>query len=78
MQAIQDYIAQFNPHAAQKVATEILETADELNVFPYRGRLAAGTGLREIMTSYPYIIRYRVSGDMVIILRIRHMARTPR
>lgn len=77
LQAVQDYIAQFNPYAAAKVAAEIVETAEELVMFPQRGRAVRGTRLREVMTSYPYIIRYRVTGDMIIILRIRHMARKP-
>jgi toxin ParE1/3/4 len=75
LQAIRDYIAQFNPSAAEKVAVEILETADMLCVFPDRGRPVPGTMLREMMSSYPYIIRYRASGEEVVILRLRHMAK---
>ena len=34
--------------------------------------------MRELIShSYPYIIRYRIEGERVIILRIRHMARRP-
>lgn len=33
--------------------------------------------MREAMTSYPYIIRYRINGDEVVILRIRHGAQRP-
>jgi plasmid stabilization system protein ParE len=33
--------------------------------------------MREVMSSYPYIIRYRTAGDEVVILRVRHMARRP-
>ena len=28
-----------------------------------------------MITSYPYIIRYRISDEGICILRIRHMAR---
>ncbi len=35
------------------------------------------TTMREVMTSYPYIIRYRIVGDEIVILRVRHMARRP-
>jgi plasmid stabilization system protein ParE len=75
LRAIEAYIAQFNPFAAAKVAAEIIETAEQLADLPQRGRIVAGTSLREVMTSYPYIIRYRVTGEDIIILRIRHMAR---
>jgi plasmid stabilization system protein ParE len=44
---------------------------DSLQAFPERGRPVAG-GLRELPTVPPYIIRYRVAGDAVLILRIRH------
>ena len=32
-------------------------------------------GLREITTVWPYVLRYRVEQDRVIILRVRHGAR---
>ena len=75
LQAIRDYIAQFNPFAADKVADEIIATGEQLALFPGRGRMVPGKDMREMMTSYPYVIRYRIAGDQVIILRIRHMAR---
>jgi plasmid stabilization system protein ParE len=33
--------------------------------------------MRELVTNYPYIIRYRVVGNTVRILRVRHMSRRP-
>ena len=33
--------------------------------------------MRELMTFYPYIIRYRVMRDTVRILRVRHVSRRP-
>lgn len=75
LQAIRDYIAQFNPYAAAKVAAEIIESAEFLVEFPGRGRIVQGTPYREVMTSYPYVIRYRIGQDEIMILRIRHMAR---
>ena len=74
---IYHYLAQFNPHAAENVAREILATGDSLESFPYRGRSVPGTQLREITLPYPYIIRYRVGADHVRILRVRHGARRP-
>jgi hypothetical protein len=43
--------------------------------FPDRGRRVPGTEMRELVTTYPYIIRYRVMRNgLVRILRARHAA----
>jgi addiction module RelE/StbE family toxin len=72
-----DYLVDFNPRAAEKVAATLIETGESLATFPNRGRIVQGTGKREVMVTYPYIIRYRVTGDVVRILRVRHSARRP-
>lgn len=72
-----DYLYDFNPQAAMQVAANIREVGDGLGKFPYRGRPVPHTAMRDVMTAYPYIIRYRISGDDVIILRVRHTARRP-
>jgi len=74
---IYSYIAQFNPHAAEQMVMEILAAGDSLETFPYRGRAVRGTQLRETTLARPYIIRYRIAGDHVRILRVRHSARRP-
>jgi plasmid stabilization system protein ParE len=33
--------------------------------------------LRELVTSYNYLIRYQVTGDVVEIVRVRHTSRRP-
>jgi addiction module RelE/StbE family toxin len=71
------YLAQFNPRAAENMVREILAAGDSLERFPYRGRAVLGTRLREVTLPYPYIIRYRIAGDHVRILRVRHGARRP-
>ena len=43
---------------------------------PTRGRQARGR-LRELTIVSPYIIRYRVDAEEVVILRVRHGARRP-
>jgi len=45
--------------------------------FPQRGRSIRGTDMRELVSVRPYMIRYRVTGEAVIILRIRHAAQRP-
>lgn len=74
LEAIVTYVATFNPAAAQRLAERLVAVADSLTEFPHRGR-DAGEGRREMTTVWPYILRYRVEGERVIILRIRHGAR---
>jgi toxin ParE1/3/4 len=71
------YLLNFNPRAAEDVALALLETGNGLVNFPYRGRAVRGKEVREVICEYPYIIRYRITGDTVRILRVRHMARRP-
>ena len=72
-----DYIFDFNPQAAAHMAEALLTAGDSLVNFPHRGRPVRGTSMRELVTVSPYIIRYRVTGDEVQILRVRHTARKP-
>lgn len=73
LEAIADYISAFNPAAAERLARRLIELADSLADFSDRGR-DAGEGRREMTIVWPYLLRYRVEGDRVIILRIRHGA----
>jgi toxin ParE1/3/4 len=69
---IYNYIARFNPRAAEDLAHQLAAAGDSLENFPQRGRPVPGTNLREWPLVYPYIIRYRIAGDHVRILRVRH------
>jgi plasmid stabilization system protein ParE len=55
----------------------LIEAGDSLAVFPHRGRPVRGTALRDWVIVYRYIIRYRIAGDIVRILRVRHGKRRP-
>jgi toxin ParE1/3/4 len=74
---IRAYIEQFNPRAARELADGLIAAGNSLHHFPHRGRPVPGTDLRELVTAYPYIIRYRIVGDVVRILRVRHTSRRP-
>jgi toxin ParE1/3/4 len=74
---IRAYIEQFSPRAAHELADGLMATGDSLATFPHRGRPVPATDSRELVTAYPYIIRYRIAGDTVRILRVRHAARRP-
>jgi toxin ParE1/3/4 len=73
LDTIASYISAFNPAAAERMAARLIELADSLGEFPNRGR-DAGDGRREMTIVWPYILRYRVQGDVIVILRIRHGA----
>ena len=77
LRTIRTYIEQFNPRAAREVAASLKALGDSLTNFANRGRPVPGTTMRELVSTYPYIIRYRVAGDIVVILRVRHGARRP-
>ncbi|MCP3731008.1 type II toxin-antitoxin system RelE/ParE family toxin [Sphingomonas sp. MG17] len=74
LEAIVAYISAFNPAAAERLGGKLIAVADSLAVFAERGRDAA-EGRREMTTVWPYVLRYRVEHDRVVILRIRHGAR---
>ena len=73
---IRAYIAQFNPYAAADMAARLLQAADGLEHFAHRGR-PVGPGLRELAVIHPYVIRYRIEADRVLVLRVRHGRRKP-
>ncbi len=68
------YVRVFDPKAAKGLADQLFALGDSLADFPNRGRVASN-GARELLTVRPYILRYRVIGDEVVILRVRHGAR---
>lgn len=74
LEAILAYVSAFNPGAASRLGERLIAVADSLAEFSERGR-DAGEGRREMTGVWPYILRYRVEGETVIILRIRHGAR---
>jgi toxin ParE1/3/4 len=71
--AIRAYIGQFSPLAAQRMASRLKRAGDSLAKHPDRTRSAA-PGLRELTAIPPYILRYQVTPEAVVILRIRHAA----
>lgn len=74
LEAIVAYISAFNPAAAVRLGERLIQVADSLAEFSERGRYA-GNGRREMTSVWPYVLRYRVEGNTVVILRIRHGAR---
>ncbi|HYW16855.1 MAG TPA: type II toxin-antitoxin system RelE/ParE family toxin [Allosphingosinicella sp.] len=73
LEAIVTYVSAFNPAAARRLAARLISVADSLEEFSERGR-DVGDGLREMTVVWPYLLRYRVQREKVLILRIRHGA----
>ena len=72
--SIYGYVSAFNETAAARLAGRLQMAANSLSEYPERGR-ETSRGLRELAIVHPYLIRYRIRDDAVVILRIRHSAR---
>lgn len=65
----------FGAAQAKRAANTIYEAADLLKSQPNRGRIGRRPGTREIVViGLPFVIIYRVEGDVAQILRILHGA----
>lgn len=73
LMAIREYIGQFSPLAAQRMALRLRIAAESLADHPERGRRATAT-LRELVVVPPYVIRYYLGDGVVRVIRIRHAA----
>lgn len=69
------YIRARNPNAAERVRATILESLQNLTIFPHVGRLQTVEGVRKIMTRrYPYLIYYIAdeANEEIVIVAIQH------
>jgi toxin ParE1/3/4 len=79
IKSIYSYIEPDNPKAARAVEIVIRQTAELLSNFPHLGvKTARSPEFRGIKAGrYSYRIYYRIRGDEIWIVHIRHMARRP-
>ncbi len=78
LDVIRTYIAQHSPPAAAKVVSVIERIVARLSDFPESGQRSDDLDVRVVFsTHYPYRIYYRIIGNEVVILHIRHAARRP-
>jgi toxin ParE1/3/4 len=76
LEAIQDYLLERNPAAAQRLVAVLREATSGLAAMPHRGRPGRWPGTRElVIPGTPYLIPYRVRGEVIEILRVFHGAR---
>ena len=72
------FIAQNNREAALRIHDEFIHRANDLSVFPKRGRLVPDTKMKNsgyrILPIYPYLAFYRIIDCNVYIYRVIHGA----
>ena len=75
LQEIRAFVALDQPQAAERLATRIVALVENLRQHPHLGRAAGEPGVRELVVGgTPYIIRYRVQRNRVVITTISHTA----
>ncbi len=73
LEDIREHIAADNPAAASRVIERIRAAVGRLAEFPGIGRPGRVEGTRELVISAtPFIVPYRVIGDVVQILTVLH------
>lgn len=73
-----EYLDRRNLRAAREVKAFIKQRIVNLGTHPQRSRLLRDLGVHAHWVGrYPYIIYYRIEGDEVWIIHIRHAARRP-
>ncbi len=74
--AVSEYISQDNPDVAATTVSTIVKAVETLERFPTLGRPGRISGTRELVVSgTPYIVPYRVRGDVVQLIRVFHASR---
>ena len=76
--AIADYIRAHSPAAAGRVRAAILQSLQDLVLFPRLGRAQTVEGVRKLVTrKYPYLVYYTIdeAAEEIVILTIQHPAR---
>lgn len=73
--SIFDFIEAESPKAAVLVDCRIEVQVNQLGRFPEFGRLGRVDDTRELIISQtPYIVPYRIYGDVIRVLRVLHQA----
>lgn len=76
IEAIGDYIALESPRASARIVTRVFDRVDTLADHPEIGRPGRIPGTRElVITNTPFIVPYRVRGDLIEVLSVFHGAR---
>ena len=75
LENIADYLFEKTPENAARLIREICDAVSALRIYPNRGRPGKKSGTRElVLPALPYIVVYKVAGDVLHIARILHGA----
>ncbi len=75
LEDIRERIAEDNPEAATRVVSRIRTAVQRLVTSPAIGRPGRVAGTRElVIPGTPYIIPYRIVGDVVQVITVMHSA----
>jgi addiction module RelE/StbE family toxin len=78
LDSIYGYICQHNPQAAAVVTSVIQHQISHLADHPLMAPITTIPSVRNLtIARYPYKAYYRIRGDDVIVLHIRHSRRAP-
>jgi len=76
LRRLHEFIAQHSPDAAARAVQAIVESVDVLSAFPESGRpWEPDMAYRELVVPFGargYVVRYRVVGARVVIVRVWH------
>ena len=77
LENVHRYIAIDNPAAADRTVVTIATAVhDQLSAFPESGRIGRVEGTRElVVASSPFIVPYRIKGDVIEVLGVHHASR---
>ena len=68
------HIAEDNADAADHLTDEIEAQAERLREYPKLFRVGRKRGTRELVAHANYLVIYRIQGETVEILRVKHAA----
>jgi len=75
LEHIAGYCRTHTPSRAQDLVRAVYDAPADLLTFPNRGRPGKKEGTRELVLSpLPYIVVYKVLGDIIFVIRILHGA----
>lgn len=72
--AIVEYIWEGSPKAAEDLAQDVYAHAEQLRQHPEMYRPGRKRGTREMVVRPNYLVIYRVKGDVIETLRVKHAA----
>jgi plasmid stabilization system protein ParE len=78
LESIAEYLVERSPSGAANVMAAIKSSIDTLSSFPEMTPTIDNAGHRRLpVPRFPYAIFYRIAGDEILILHIRHTSRRP-